>query len=515
MLNSDSQPSTWTNEPSIHFDFNENDSPLFTEDQQRHWKEIEDFYLKLLKRCRNNIEIPTSGTHKNWISQRVTLHVTTSLMRLLYLAESFCDASKKFNFVAAAVHVKAMVEVPLHLGYLVWILDSHSDFQSIKEHLFKLSFGNRDPNTGLTSSAKIPQRTLYKKADKMMDKFFKDDPQKIKIFETLYKEANATGHHNYEGRNISVGVMLDKTWEIRDRKTWFVFLTNNIFQCFLHASAVFSMSFVFLDALDHYLTQMPENLPYDSKATAKMKYEEIRNLFKRLSDEMCKVVESYYIWETLVFSRAIPEVGKEVAEKNAKTMTIYKDFFVTTEHNHMEAFILGISKFFDRDSRALSIQQLIGKIKESQDLITADFFKEHFPDRLFPEDFKDGYKPIHDEDIKFINGLREKHDALIGILKIIRDKQIAHTDIEIIENKETVRSFVPKEVIELIEAIQQMFNKLSSRFESSTTVWDHMKRDSVGQTKYLLENLERGENAMREEFSKEYKEKWDRGPKTP
>lgn len=504
MSHPDPQKNIWTNDSSIRFDYSNEEITLFNEDQKRHLENIEGMYPKLLARCHNNIEIPKSRTHKYWISQRVKLHIVTSLMRLLYLTESFRDASKQFNFVAAAVLVKAMVEIPLHLGYLAWILDSHSDFQSIKEELYKLSFGNRDSQTGLTTSAKISQKILYSRADEMMDKFFKDNPQTIKIFETLYKEANATGHHNYEGRNVSVGVMPDNVWEMRDRKIWFVFLTNNIFQCFLHTSTIFSMSFVFLDALDHYLNQLPDNLPYDQKAVAKEKFEEIQQLFKKLSDEMCKVVESYYVWETLVFSRAIPEVGKETAEKNASIMNLYNDFFVVTEHNHMDAFIIGITKFFDRDSRALSIQQLIGKIRESQDVITADFFAENFPDRFFPEDFKDGYKPIHDEDIKLIGELRKKHEVTIGVLKKIRDTQIAHTDITVIKNRDSITNFIPKEIAALIETIQEMFNRLSGRFESSSTMWNHLKDSSIRDTKFLLENLERGEVVRLEEVRKEW-----------
>ena len=241
------------------------------------------------------------------------------------------------------------------------------------------------------------------------------------------------------------------------------------------------------------------NLSDDEKAVAKEKFQEIQGLFKRLSHEMFEVVESYHIWATLVFSRSILEVGKEKAERNVAIMGLYKDFFVTTERNHMHAFIVGISKFFDRDPRALSVQQLIQKIKESEDIITAGIFKEACPDRFFPEDFKDGYKPIHDEDIKYIEELRKKHESVIGNLKTIRDKQSAHTDMEVIK-----ATFVPNEVVELIEAVQEMFNKLSGRFESATTTWRHLKDDAVRNTEFLLENLERGEVAR----MKEIKEKW-------
>ena len=489
---------TQTNLDSIKFSYSEEDRKLFNDEHKRHWKNIEDLYVKLRGKCSEKIEIPISATHRRWITQRVNLNVTTSLMRLLYLVESFCDASKNFNSVAAAVHIKAMTEIPLHLGYLVWILDSQKDFQSIRTKLYEITFGNKDPKIGLTASGKISQKTLYTRADEMINKFFKDDPEQINIFEMLYKWGNSIGHHNYEGRNILIGVMNDDTWEVRGRKTWFVFMSE-LFQLFMHCDSTLAMSWVFLDAIDHYLNQIPENMTCDQKVIAKEKFKEIQEMFKRLSSEMCEVVESYHIWATLVFSRSILEIGKEKAEKNVEIMGLYKDFFVTTERNHMHAFIVGISKFFDRDSRVLSIQQLIQKIKESEDIITADIFKEVCPNRFFPEDFKDGYKPIHDKDVKYIEELRKKHEPIIGNLKTIRDKQSVHNDMKVIK-----ATFIPNEVVKLIEAIQEMFNKLSGRFESSTTVWHHLKDDAVRSTKFLLENLERGEVAR----MKEDKEKW-------
>jgi hypothetical protein len=133
---------------------------------------------------------------------------------------------------------------------------------------------------------------------------------------------------------------------------------------------------------------MNNNKPNNKKIIAKQKFQEIQKLFKRLSDNMGRVVESYYIWKTLVFSKSIPEVGEEKAKKNVETMTPYKDFFYTTEHNCMDAFIIGILKFFDKNPRSLSIQKLKKKIKENQNIITIDTLKEIYPSIPFDEDFK-------------------------------------------------------------------------------------------------------------------------------
>ena len=249
----------WTNNKLIALHYNEEDKKLFNDNQKRYWENIQKFYEKLQKRCLPEITIPKSASHKEWITARVNLHTTTSLMRLLYLVEGFIGVSESFNAVASAVFVKGMTEVPLHLGHLAWILSEHNDFESIRTELFKLAFGNRDKGIGLTVSSKISQKDLYIHSDAMIKKFFKNQPTTINIFETLYKEANAIGHHNYEGRNLLCGVQNSDTWRMKDRKEWFVFISNNIFQFFMHCDAILTMSDIFLNAVDHYLNQLPEN----------------------------------------------------------------------------------------------------------------------------------------------------------------------------------------------------------------------------------------------------------------
>jgi hypothetical protein len=248
-----------TLKPSILFGYSEADKALFQNDQERHWKDIEQFYIKIKNRCVDELKISPSGTHKSWVKQRVEMHMVTSLIRMLYLVESFKEASLNFNAVAAAIHIKAMAEVPMHLGYLVWILSSNSKFEEIRAELAKIAWGTKDATTGLTGRASITQKEFYTRADEMIEKHFKDQPSTIKIFETIYKEANAIGHHNYEGRNILVGVQKGETWNLKDRKEWFIFLTSNIFQVFLHCSTILGMSSFFINAIDHYLAQLPEN----------------------------------------------------------------------------------------------------------------------------------------------------------------------------------------------------------------------------------------------------------------
>ncbi len=180
-------------------------------------------------------------------------------------------------------------------------------------------------------------------------------------------------------------------------------------------------------------------------------------------------------------------------------MSIFKDFLIPTEQSHLQTFIIGLLKFFDKDTRALSFANLIKQIKENEGVFTPDILKSVYPHLDQIGLLNNDYLPIKQEDINYFEGLIEKHKELISSLKDIRDKQFAHTDMEVIN-----KTFVPNEVEELINDIQDMFNKLSNSFDRSSTSWDYMKTDSINGTKFLLDSLEQSEIQRK----KEIRDKW-------
>lgn len=92
-----------------------------------------------------------------------------------------------------------------------------------------------------------------------MEKHFK---QNKNFFKWLYQESNVIGHHNYEGREMLCGIMNKQgVWRAKDRKDLFMFYNNNIFQFFFYCDAILGMTKILLDAMDHYVTQLPEYYP--------------------------------------------------------------------------------------------------------------------------------------------------------------------------------------------------------------------------------------------------------------
>lgn len=245
------------NKKKIKFHFSKEDRKKIKFEQKEYLTHIEEIYFLLNKRCLNQISVPVTGTHKEWIKSRVYLHSNASVMRLLYLTESFCDASKKFNSVSVASLLKSMAEIPLHLGFLLFIISENNDFEKIRDLLGKLAFGNRDEKTNLTSTSKISGKELYQKTDDVLKKM--SNNESWNIFETIYKETNAFGHHNYEGRDMLCGLMDHKTgnWSVKDRKEIFQFYSNTIFQFFLYADAILTMSNIILNHIDNHLNSLP------------------------------------------------------------------------------------------------------------------------------------------------------------------------------------------------------------------------------------------------------------------
>lgn len=233
---------------------------------------------------------------------------------------------------------------------------------------------------------------------------------------------------------------------------------------------------------------------------AEKKFLEIKELFNRMREEMCVIVASYYIWDTLVFAGSISEVGREQAGKNIRlTEDLYINFFIPTKQSHLQTVIIGLMKFFDKDHQAaLSIENLIKKIIKNKDIFTLEIFKNLHPKLDEIGAIKNEYSPIDKNTIDYIKQLQKKYESIKNDLQTCRDKQLAHTDIKI--PKKLI--FVPNELEAFIGSVQEMFNKLSSNFDLSSTIWDSIKDSSIRDTNFLLENLNRGEIQRREEIQK-------------
>lgn len=256
-----------TTQETINFNYSPEDVKLFKNNQEVNWRAIENSYIQIRLRCMGEIIMPSTASHKVWIEARVNRLLVTSIMRLLYLGESFQDTSLKFNAPSTAVHVKAMVEPVLHVANLVWILRHKDNFDEIRAELARMAYCNRATNE-LTTSAKISQKELYTRADELIHLYTEGvEKEYPNLFQILYQDSNATGHHNFEGRDMLIGLP-DKqnVWRPKDRKEWFIFLSSNIFPFFMYTRMIFSMTSIFIGEIDYHLENMPDTLPRTKKS---------------------------------------------------------------------------------------------------------------------------------------------------------------------------------------------------------------------------------------------------------
>ncbi len=230
------------------------------------------------------------------------------------------------------------------------------------------------------------------------------------------------------------------------------------------------------------------------------KFIEIKEYFNRLNSEMSNVVQSFYIWEYLYFSRSITRLGEEKAKNNTETMNLYKNFFIQIENSHVSYFITGIVKFFDEDSEALTLHSLMKKIREDKDSLNAKIITEVYPERFDENEIHENYLPIKLEDQRKIKQFKKEYAPLIKELRNIRHKELAHNDIELVDVK-----FIPEKIESFIETIQKILNLISNNFDRSVTDWSGIKNGAIKDVELLFENLKRGE----EKRLKDIKEKWE------
>ena len=228
------------------------------------------------------------------------------------------------------------------------------------------------------------------------------------------------------------------------------------------------------------------------------KFKEIKSLFELLSDEMCLVVESYYIWRALTFAVSIPEVGEEKANRNVLILSRYNDFFTATKYSHFQTFVIGSYKFFDTTSDSLNLNRLIKEINKYQYAFKPEVVRTALPELGKRGFVPDDYKPIDDATLEKIKYLKSKHEEIRSILEDLRHN-VAH--IALRSKTETQKNFIPAEVEEFISAIQEMFNTLSGKFDLSSTHWGHLQDAATHTTNYLLDDLERGEQKRMEEWN--------------
>jgi hypothetical protein len=173
----------------------------------------------------------------------------------------------------------------------------------------------------------------------------------------------------------------------------------------------------------------------------------------------------YTAWKTIAYSKAIPVVGKVMAEKYVEIQHIHAEFFTMSERACLISFIMLVLHPFDTDIRSFSLH----KVDKSK---TDNFIKNN----------------------------REVLDAL----SLVRNKVFAHSDID--PTTGTLK-YYPVPSLDTLDQFYinliDFYNELCREVDDSTTIFENAKN-----TKYEIEslfmNIERGESTRRKEIDIEY-----------
>ncbi len=189
-----------------------------------------------------------------------------------------------------------------------------------------------------------------------------------------------------------------------------------------------------------------------------------RNEFKRQLDELQRqifhAIISYQVrlalWET-------PEV--------IDILNGYRHFFIPVRNALYETMILGFAKIFDRDSRTMSLKNLVKVAKEDTDLVPN----------------------ITRKKIDVLEQRLSQHDATLKAIKRLRDQHLAHLDAA----PEPKLPLIKKDVDQMIKTLENVFNQLSKGHDGSGYSWSYQANLSVRQTSEILRILSKDAQARK------------------
>jgi len=181
------------------------------------------------------------------------------------------------------------------------------------------------------------------------------------------------------------------------------------------------------------------------------------NEFKRQLDELQRqifhAIVSYHVrlalWET-------PEV--------VDILNRYRGFFIPVRDALYGTWVMGFAKVFDRDSRTVSLKNLMKVAKEDVS-------------NLVPK--------MTGKKIDELEQRLSQHDTILRTIKRLRDQHLAHLDAA----PEPKLPLIKKDVDQMIETLEDVFNQLSQGHDGSEYSWSYQTNRSAWETSEILRIL--------------------------
>lgn len=230
-------------------------------------------------------------------------------------------------------------------------------------------------------------------------------------------------------------------------------------------------------------------------------FETLIGYIDQLRSRYFRTISAFYAYEALREAKASNIHGQEKAEENVEVIKRYKDFFLPVEEALRVYFFIELAKLFDATNQSLHMDKVLNFTESNLRHLTVDAFMEYNIDqgREFLNSLTEEYRGVAHADLLEIRVLLEAHKNTLEKLRIYRDKWLAHEDIR----KPDLPDITGLELRALFDVFQKILNTLTSKLNSSSTLWDHVECEVKHHVNLVIENLQRFEPYRLKEIDEE------------
>lgn len=220
-------------------------------------------------------------------------------------------------------------------------------------------------------------------------------------------------------------------------------------------------------------------------------FETLMERINELRSGYYRALSSFHTYEALREAKAPNIHGQSEAEANVAVMNTFRNFFIPAEEALRVYFFIELAKLFDASDQSLHINKVVNFTESNMKHLTVDAFKEYNADqsREFLDSLVREYKGVDHSTLKEIRESLSEHSIALEKLKTYRDKWLAHNDI----NKPELPDITGEELHALFGLLAKILNSLTSQLNNSTSMWDHVERDTRWHVNMVIEYLRRFE----------------------
>lgn len=215
-------------------------------------------------------------------------------------------------------------------------------------------------------------------------------------------------------------------------------------------------------------------------------YTTTSNQLETLLNRYLQARAALQIFETLRKLKSPNHAGKKKVARNVAVFTDYKYFFNPAEEMARFYTLIELSKFFDRDVRALSVPKVLKAVRKDLARYNPENYFAYRESRgdATADHLKSFYRPPTRRDLANINKSIRPIKSVVKKLTRYRNQALAHDAM----NKDPIdiKAF---EVHRVFRALEKVIDKLAARVLWSTTLRDAYLRDSKNDTKRVLYDL--------------------------